>query len=117
MAIGASYPRRVNVLVSENEPTQMSNAVVAVVIVVEAVGKCIIAKCGGYALTHQPGLAYGLPVLARPTGALGVAGVRPVAGTGDNQHLSFVTEAVEPGRGQQWVQEDIRPLRRGAIGS
>ena len=50
---------------------------------------------------------YGLPVLARSTIALGAAGLRPIAGTGDHQHLSFVAEAVEPGRGQQWVQEDI----------
>ena len=52
---------------------------------------------GGYALIHQPGLAHGLPILVVPAGTLCATRLRSVAGTGDHQHLSFVTETVESG--------------------
>ena len=52
---------------------------------------------GGYALIQQPGLAYSLLTATVPASALGVPGLRPVAGPGDHEHLGFVAEAVESG--------------------
>ena len=52
---------------------------------------------GGYALIQQPGLAYSLLTATVPASALGVTGLRPVAGAGNHEHLGFVAEAVKPG--------------------
>src|SRR5450759_4857200 len=126
MAIGASWCKDGQLFDQRKRAhPDDQNAVVAGAVVVEAVDKCITAALWRLCTYPQPGLVYSPPVSARSAGALPrtdlqgrlAAGLRPVAGAGDNQHLSFVAEAIEPGRGQQRVQENIRPLRRGAIGS
>ena len=42
-----------------------------------------------------------------------MATLRPEAGAGDDQDRGVMGQAVQPGRGQQWITEQVGPLHWG----